>query len=252
MRLITFLLLLIVCALPVSAAELSVFAASSLTESLTEVARQYQQQHPDDKIMLNFAGSQTLSMQIEQGAPADLFISANRAVLDRLQRGGLINEVEPLLGNRLVLAIRSDLQQPPASLTDLNRSDLLLVIGNPQVPVGRYTRQLFDKLTTDAAFGSDLVAALKRQVVSEESRVKAIIAKLSLGEADAGFVYQSDLTNSRLTGIALPKQHNPQALYPLAKINGGSTNCDSFYRFLLSSVAEGIFRRHGFIGGSQL
>jgi molybdate transport system substrate-binding protein len=252
MRTTCWLLLLLLIPATLPAGEITVFAASSLTEALREVARHYQQQHPLDQVALNFAGSQTLAMQLEQGAPADLFISANRAVMDRLQHGGLVKDAEPLLGNRLVLAIRRDLPHPPGSLAELNRSDLLLVTGNPQAPVGHYTRLLFDALATDPAYGAGLVAALKNRIVSEESRVKAIIAKLSLGEADAGFVYQSDLGTSRLTGMALPEQHNPQALYPLAKVVGGSADSDRFYRFLLSAEAEGILRRHGFIGRSRL
>ena len=252
MRTACWLLLLLLIPATLPAGEITVFAASSLNEALTEIARHYQRQHPRQRVVLNFAGSQTLAMQIEQGAPADLFISADRAVMDRLQRGGLVKDAEPLLGNRLVLATRRDLPHPPGRLSELNRSDLLLVIGNPQVPVGRYTRLLFAGLAADPAYGAGLVAALERQVVSEESRVKAIIAKLSLGEADAGIVYRSDLGNSRLAGIPLPEQHNPRALYPLAKVGGGSADSDRFYRFLLSAGAEEIFRRHGFIGRSRL
>lgn len=252
MRLLFWLLLLLMTPALLMAKEITVFAASSLTEALTEIARCYEQQHPQDKAMLNFAGSQTLAMQIEQGAPADLFISANRTVMERLQNGGLIDNTELLLGNRLVLATRPNLPQPPASLSDLTRSELLLVIGNPQVPIGRYTRQLFTALANDPTYGTELVAALEKQVVSEESRAKAIVAKLALGEADVGFIYQSELSNSHLKRIPLPQQHNPQASYPLAKVDGKSPQSDLFYRFLLSAEAEEIFRRYGFIGRSQL
>lgn len=252
MRMLFWLLLLLMTPGLLMAKEITVFAASSLTEALTEIAQRYEQQHPQEKVMLNFAGSQTLAMQIEQGAPADLFISANRAVMERLQNGGLINNEEPLLGNRLVLATRPDLPQSPDSLSDLTRSQLLLVIGNPQVPVGRYTRQMFTALANDPTYGAELVTALEKQVVSEESRAKAIVAKLTLGEADAGVVYQSELSSSPLKGISLPEQHNPQARYPLAKVDGGSPQSDLFYRFLLSAEAEKIFSRFGFIGRSQL
>lgn len=245
-------LILLCGSLPAKAVELSIFAASSLTEALTEVARSYEQQHPEDRVLLNFAGSQTLAMQIEQGAPADLFISANRTVMNRLQNSALVSDVQPLLGNRLALAVRIDLRPPLKSIADLTRPDLLLVIGNPQVPIGRYTRQLFTGLATDAAYGPELVTRIKQNIVSEESRVKAIVAKLLLGEADAGFVYLSDITSDKLNTVRLPEKLNPLAIYPLAKVRDGIVASDRFYNFLQTSAAADIFRRHGFLSGSQL
>lgn len=245
-------LILLCGSLPAKAVELSVFAASSLTEALTEVARSYEQQYSEDRVLLNFAGSQTLAMQIEQGAPADLFISANRTVMNRLQNSTLVSDVLPLLGNRLALAVRTDLRPPLKSITDLTRPDLLLVIGNPQVPIGRYTRQLFTALATDAAYGPELVTRIKQNIVSEESRVKAIVAKLLLGEVDAGFVYLSDITSDKLSAVPLPEKLNPQAIYPLAKVQGGIVEIDRFYSFLQTSAATDIFRRHGFLTGIRL
>lgn len=246
------LLILLSGSLPAKAAEVSVFAASSLTEALTEVVRNYEQQHPEDRVLLTFAGSQTLAMQIEQGAPADLFISANRTVMNRLQNSALVSDVQPLVGNRLALAVRADLRPPLKSIADLTRPDLFLVIGNPQVPIGRYTRQLFTRLANDAAYGPELVTRIKQNIVSEESRVKAIVAKLLLGEADAGFIYLSDITSDKLSAVLLPGKLNPQAIYPLAKVRDGIVEIDRFYSFLQNSVAADIFRYHGFLTGGQL
>ncbi len=246
------LLILLCYSLPATAIELSVFAASSLTEAMTDVAKHYELQHPDVQIRLNFAGSQTLAMQIEQGAPAELFISASRPVMSRLQERDLVANVQPLLGNRLAVATRSDLQPPLNSLRDLTRPELLLVIGNPQVPIGAYTRKLFTNLTASPAFGSALVTQIKKNIVSEEGRVKAIIAKLLLGEADVGIVYQSDLTNSKLLSIAVPEKLNPRAIYQLAKTTETNHHSEQFYAFLRSSEATEIFRRFGFLPGSEL
>lgn len=246
------LLIFFYCSLPATASELSVFAASSLTDALAEIVLAYEKQYPDEKVLLNFAGSQTLAMQIEQGAPVDLFISANQAVIDRLQNKGLVTDVQPLLGNRLALAKRADLQGQLNSIDDLARPELLLAIGNPQVPIGRYTRQLFDGLTADATYGAELVARIKQNIVSEENRVKAIIAKLLLGEADAGIVYRSDLSGSKLVAVPLPEQHNPLANYPIAKAKGRTDHSKRFYVFLLSNEAAEIFRRYGFMTGRDL
>ncbi len=251
-RLWTALSILLCCALPAPAAELSVYAASSLSEALTEVTKRYEQQHPEDRVRLNFAGSQTLATQIEQGAPAELFISANHSVMSRLAESGLVTEVRALLGNRLVVASNPELQPPLETLTDLASSGLLLVIGNPQVPIGYYTRELFANLAASPAYGTELVSRIKRNIVSEEGRVKAIIAKLLLGEADIGIVYQTDLNNSRLRSLAIPETLNPLATYPLAKVKGGADKSARLYDFLASAEAAEIFRRYGFLNRGEL
>ncbi len=245
------LLFSLCCAAPLQAAELSVFAASSLTEVLTEIADTFAERRPGDRVLLNFAGSQTLATQIEQGAPADLLISANQAVMERLQADALVTEVQPLLGNRLAVATRPGLQPALTGLRDLARADLLLTIGNHQVPVGAYTQQLFDKLTENPAYGKDLVARIKKNIVSEEGRAKAIVAKLLLGEADAGIVYRSDIRSGQLLSIEVPEELNPLAIYPLAKVRDNPST-EQFYAYLLSSEAEEIFRRHRFLSRSEL
>jgi len=251
-RLLLPLLLLLGSLTPAGGTELTVFAASSLSEALQEVARSYQTEHPDVRIALNFAGSQTLAAQIERGAPADLLISADPIVVQRLSSEGLIDKPQLLLRNQLALVVRCDLQPPLQTIAELGRPGLLLVIGNPKVPVGRYTRQLFAGLAADPVYGPDLIRQIEGQIVSEENRVKAIVAKLLLGEADAGIVYQSDInpaTAGRLLAIPLPARHNPEAHYPLAKVQGASPAGDDFLAFLTCPAAQAIFTRHGFRSG---
>lgn len=248
----SILLLLLFGTPPASGAELSVFAASSLTEALRELARVYQTEHPGERLLLNFAGSQTLATQIEQGAPVDLFVSADPQAMERLQNQGLVDNPRPLLRNRLVLAARPDLKPQLTTLEDLARPNLLLTVGNHRVPVGRYTRQLFNGLAEDSGYGAALVKKIGGNIVSEENRVKAIVAKLLLGETDAGIVYRSDLASgnaSRLTAIPLPKEHNPQAVYPLAKLRGAKAGVDRFVDFLFNSTAQHVFARYGFSPG---
>ncbi len=248
-------LVFLAISLPVRAGELSVFAASSLTQALREVAGNFESSHPDTKLLLCFAGSQTLATQIEQGAPADLFISANGEVMKRLQSQGLVETPQPLLGNQLALAVRNNLQPAVTSVKDLARPGLLLAIGNRQVPVGQYTRQLFAGLATDPAYGPTLVKGIEGNVVSEETQVKAVLAKLLLGEADAGFVYRSDLVagaGRRLQTIPLPERHLPRIVYPLAKVRGGSAQAVTFADFLLVNRAQRIFARYGLqLGGER-
>jgi molybdate transport system substrate-binding protein len=244
------LLILVFLALgrPAGGVELSVFAASSLTEAMREVAGNFESSHPGAKALLYFAGSQTLATQIEQGAPADLFISANDQVMKRLQSLGLVETPQPLLGNQLALAVRQGLQPALTSVKDLARPGLLLTIGNRQVPVGQYTRQLFAELAADPSFGPALVKGIEGNVVSEENQVKAVLAKLLLGEADAGIVYRSDLAagaGRRLTAIPLPEQYRPRVVYPLAKVCGGSAQAALFFDYLFRAQAQRIFARYG-------
>ncbi len=247
-RLLLFLLFFLPFVPLASASELSVFAASSLTDAMREVARNFESRHPNAKVLLYFAGSQTLATQIEQGAPADLFLSANSQAMERLQTLDLVSPPQPLLGNQLALAVRQGLQPAVTSMKDLARPGLLLTIGNQQVPVGRYTRQLFAGLATDPAFGPALVKGIEGNVVSEENQVKAVLTKLLLGEADAGIVYRSDLVagaGRRLQTIPLPGRHLPHIVYPLAKVRGGSAQTAEFVDYLSGEEARQTFDRFG-------
>jgi molybdate transport system substrate-binding protein len=246
--------LLLLSPVTAQSSDLTVFAASSLQESLREVANLYREEKPTVLVQLNFAGSQALATQIEQGAPADLFISANQYLIKRLQRQKLVSDVQPLLTNRLLIAARSDLQEQIISIADLARPGLLLAIGNPQVPIGYYTRKFFNRLAAAPEFGEDLRHRIEANVVSEENKVKAIIAKLQLGEVDAGIVYQTDLnskTGRQLQATELPDRYVPVAVYPLAKVAGAAKEADGFYTFLLSDKALQTFARHGFVPVKQ-
>lgn len=248
----SIILLLIILPPRAQATELSVFAASSMTEVLQEVAQTYQAKYPADNVGLHFAGSQALATQIEHGAPADLFIAANTSVMERLTTKGLVTNPQPLVHNRLVLAAQPEFSAQLASIKDLSRHGLLLAIGNRQVPIGKYTRQLFSSLSSDPEYGAELIKKIENNIVSEENKVKAIVAKLILGEIDAGILYQSDLSAEaarKLIAIPLPEQHNPLAIYPVAITTNKKADCNKFLAFLFSPEAQQIFYRHGFLSG---
>ena len=230
------------------AAELTVFAASSLTGALQELADNYQARHAGSSIQLHFAGSQSLATQIQQGAPADLFISANQTAMNRLLSAELVEAPQLLARNRLVVACTPELKPTLQRLADLGRPGLLLTIGNPQVPVGRYTRQLFKSLEQDNLYGPELVASFQRNIVSEENQVKAIVAKLLLGEVDAGIVYQSDLHGTPLLRLELPEAHNPQASYPVALVQGGDlAAARDFLAYLVGPESQETLSRYGLL-----
>lgn len=255
MRIVRLCLIMIFFPTMVQATELSVFAASSLVEVLTEITQDYRASHPGVGVMLHFAGSQSLATQIEQGAQADLFIAADVTVMERLKQNRLVTEPRLLLRNQLVLAVQPEVAPYIASIRDIGRPNLLLVIGNRQVPIGRYTHQMFTSIAADPAYSPDLLHKIEQNIVSKENSVKAIVAKLLLGEVDAGIVYQSDLTvgnASQLTAIPLPHQHNPQALYPMARTVDSQMQTNDFISFLLSTRAQKIFKQQGFLSGDGL
>ena len=243
---ISLFIVIVVVIAPTTAGELSVFAASSLTDALKEISKSYQTEYPGEQVLLNFSGSQSLATQIEQGVPVDLFISANQKAMTRLRSKGLVEDFRPFLYNRLLLVTRIDLQPPLTRIEELSRSELLVIIGNRKVPVGNYTRQLLSNLAGDPFYGSVLVENIENNVVSEENKVKAIVAKLLIGEADAGIVYQSDFIPDRLKAVSPPQKHNPLATYFLAKVTGAENQADKFIALLASPEAMQVFARHGF------
>ena len=183
----------------------TVYAAASLTEVLPRIA-------PDARFQ--FAGSNQLAFQIRQGAPADLFASAGPLYTQELYREGLVERPRTIATNSLVLAVpRSN----PARITrvqDLARpGKVRLVVAGAKVPIGMYTREVLKRL--------GLLRVL-RKAVSQEPDVKGIVGKLALGEADAGFVYATDVraASGRLRAIALPKRSQPTVRYEIAVVRG--------------------------------
>jgi molybdate transport system substrate-binding protein len=172
--------------------ELTVFAAASLTDAFGRIAEAFEAAHPGVTVAFNFAGSQALRTQIEEGAAADVFASANFAELETLIASGHITAEDGqfFAGNRLVVIVPQDNPAEIESLADLARPGVKLVLTAEEVPVGRYARQALDNL--NAQLGADFAVSVLANVVSNEDNVKQVVAKVSLGEADAGIVYSTD------------------------------------------------------------
>jgi molybdate transport system substrate-binding protein len=230
---------------------LTIFAAASLTEAFTEAAGVFEQRHSKSEVLLNFAGSNTLRLQIEQGARADIFASANSDHADALFAARLIETPVVFAHNRLVII--TPVGNPGGVVTpaDLGRPGLKLVLAGPSVPAGQYARQSLQKLSGAQFFGADFMAQVERNLVSEEDTVKGVVAKVQLGEADAGIVYQSDVTlavAALLNTIAIPAQGNVTTNYPLAVAADAAqpTLARQFIEFVLSPEGQAIMARHGF------
>ena len=252
-RLLLTLLALLITGLPVQAgdpAPLVIFAASSLRLPFQELASRYQEKYQTAPPLLHFSGSQVLRAQLEQGAAADILVSANTEIMAALETQGLIDHPRNFAGNRLALLVDRRCFKV-RRLEDLAAPGLLLAIGNSQVPIGRYTRQFWQNLSADPEFGPRLLADIQRNIVSEESSVKALVTKLQLGEIDAALVYRSELTENllvRTRSIELPERHNPIAGYPIAVTRRSTARVDAerFIALLFSAEGQQLLGKYHF------
>jgi molybdate transport system substrate-binding protein len=241
--------LALLAALPASAETVHVFAAASLTESFKEIAGIYEKAHPGDKVELNFAGSQVLRTQIEQGAPADVFASADFAQIVPLKKQGLVATPRVFAHNRLVVVTPSS-RNKVKRLGDAARPGVKVVVAGTTVPVGRYTTQAITKMNSSGLFGDDFQTRLRANVVSQETNVRAVLSKIALGEADAGFVYITDAirVSGKVKRIGIPNRMNVIATYPISTVtrSDAKREASEFVQMVLSSQGQAILQKHGF------
>jgi len=199
-----FVLALTACAAAEELEELTVFTAASLTGAFGEIGEIFENE-TGMEVAFNFDGSQVLRTQIENGAYADVFASANKKQLKALEDAGLINNSSMVLftKNKIALIIPKDNPAQINNLSDLAKPGVKIVLGTRDVPVGDYARQIIDKLGNDSAFGPDYRALVLANVISEETNVNYVVAKVALGEADVGFAYVSD----RSKAFNMPSGH---------------------------------------------
>lgn len=228
---------------------LIVFVAASLTDAFTEIGGNFEARYPGVTVTFNFGGSQMLRTQIEEGAPVDVFAPANEEEMDLLIRGGFVLETSPriFLTNRLVLILPADNPAGIDSLEDLSVPGIKLVLAAEEVPVGRYSRQALEKMT--ASFGADFKDKVLANVVSNEDNVRQVVAKVQLGEADAGIVYVSDaVAVPELQIIEIPADLNVAATYPIAPLaeSANIALAEKFVDYLLSNEGQATLRKWGF------
>ena len=226
---------------------LNVYAASSLTDAFTAIERAFEAAYDGVDAALTFSGSQVLRLQIEHGAPADLFASADPDHARALREAGLLRGVRPFAVNELALIVPLDNPAGIESFGDLAAAERL-VIGTESVPVGRYTRAVLRR--SAASLGSDFEAAVLSRVVSLENNVRLVRAKVELGEADAGIVYRTDAAASaRVRTVPIPADLNEPAEYVIGIVaNGDATrSAERWIAFLRSPEGQEILGEHGFL-----
>lgn len=231
--------------------QLIIFAASSLTNAFNEVKSAFEAANPGVMVIYNFGGSPTLRTQLEQGAKADLFASANEIQMNQAVQHGVIDgAVSKFATNKLVVITPTD-GAVVSTLADLAKPGIKLVLALPDVPVGNYARQSLQKLNGAAGLPTGFRDRALANVVSSETNVRQVVSKVSLGEADAGIVYATDVTaevKAKLKTISIPATANMLAIYPVALVKG-SGNPDgarAFIAFLSSPKGQSIMANLGF------
>jgi molybdate transport system substrate-binding protein len=222
-----------------SPSNLTVFAAVSLQPAFDRIGRELHQSK-NVTTTFSYAGTQTLTNQLQQGAPADVFASADPAHMTTIQNGGLLAGPSKIFAhNRLEIAVAKGNPKGIRTLADLSRSSLVVVLADPSVPAGKYAQQALSQ------------AHVTVHPASLELQVTGVLSKLALGEADAGIVYISDIvTSGKVDGVAIPDSQNVVADYPIAVLKAASNSAaaQAFIDLVISPDGQAILRAAGFQG----
>jgi molybdate transport system substrate-binding protein len=228
--------------------KLVILAAASLRDVFTTLGAQFERAHPGVHVMFNFAGSQELRTQLEHGAPADVFASADTSHMDALVTAG--RAVKPVIfaRNEPVIVVAPESARTVRGIYDLPSLERI-VVGAEEVPIGRYTSKILDNACRSS--GADFRARVEAKVVSRELNARQVLAKVQLGEAEAGFVYRTDAnaTGKGLGIVAIPPEMNVIAEYPLAVIENAAHPrlARAWVEWLLSPEGLAVLVRAGFI-----
>ena len=219
-----------------SPGEIKVFAAASLTAAFNELGPRYTAAE-GTKVTFNFAGSQALATQIQQGAPADVFASADLPNMDKVK--DLVGTPQDFASNLLQIVVEKGNPKGVKGLDDLANPDLKVVLAAPDVPAGKYAQQALEK------------ADVTVKPVSQEDNVKAVVTKVALGEADAGIVYVTDVTagGDKVEGVDIPQGLNVVATYPIATVKASKAQdkAQAFMDLVLSADGQQVLKEYGFL-----
>ncbi len=238
---------------PRLAGTLTVFAAASLSDAFEALATAFEATNPGTEIVYNFAGSQQLAAQINEGAPADLFASANATQLTSAIEGGRIaaGTQQAFVFNKLVVITPADNPAGITAVQDLAQPGLRLILADEAVPVGQYSRDVLTSASALPEFGAAFSATVLANVVSFEDNVRSVLTKIALGEGDAGIVYTTDaaLEAASIQQISIPDALNTIASYPIAPLvdSANPALTEAFIAYVLSAEGQQILAQYGFI-----
>lgn len=229
--------------------ELVVFTAASFAPVLQEINATFEQEHGVE-VTMNKAGTQELKAQLEQGAKADLLISARKKDVEQLTELGLVENSVELASNQLVIIISKEGEEKIQSIQDLTAPGVRLVVAEENAPVGEFTRQLFANLDKSGEYGAGFSGAVLSNVVSNESNEQNVLSKVVLGEADAGVVYRSSLSGikdeDKVTHLEVEQDLNVESSYYLVTLKDASAKSADYATSLLSDQSREKIEQFGF------
>ncbi len=228
--------------------ELTVFAASSLTEAFGDIEAAFEAAHPDIDVRLVFAGSQVLRLQIEQGAPADVYASADPRHVEALVAEGYALEPVVFAHNELVVIVPAEADRAVMSFDDLAGAQRI-VLGAPEVPAGAFADEMLERAR--AQRGDAFADAVLDGVVSREANVRLVRARVELGEADAAVVYRTDaLASDAVRIVEVPDGLNVRADYPIAVVTSSTAPepARAFVDWVLGARGQQALAARGFVG----
>ncbi|HEY5956937.1 MAG TPA: molybdate ABC transporter substrate-binding protein [Polyangiaceae bacterium] len=227
--------------------ELIVFAAASLRDAFAPLSDGWKQLHPGVTVTFSFAGTQELRTQIEEGANVDVFASADQRHMDALLKAGRVKPAVVFTRNEPVVVLSNHSSASIREFRELPNVERIIV-GVPEVPIGRYTLQILER--SRGHWGDDFAARVNAKILSRELNVRQILAKVVLGEADAGIVYRTDALSAtgRVRVIPIPVDVNVVADYPIAELTHArhSSLAHTFIEYVTSPAGQAILKRSGF------
>ncbi|MSQ32405.1 MAG: molybdate ABC transporter substrate-binding protein [Dehalococcoidia bacterium] len=237
--------------IPTQSPALTILAASSLTEVIPDIGASFRQKYPTATLNYSFASSSVLRTQLEQGAKADVFASADEIQMNAAVKAGVIDGTPTLfVKNKLVVIVPKN-STKVATLKDLSKPGLKLVLATSEVPVGNYARQSLTKMSQDPTYGTSFSDAALKNLVSNEANVRTVVSKVAIGEADAGFCYLSDVTvatASQVTIIPIPDRVNVIATYYIGVVKGSKYPdfAKGFIETITSEAGKQAFKKYNF------
>src|ERR1700722_12026046 len=216
-----------------------VFAAASLKGAFDKIGGQFEKAHPDVSMKFNYAGSSALATQLTQAAPADVFASANNKNMTIVTKDNLTTGTPQIFAkNSLEIMVAKGNPMNVKNVDSLEKKSIKVAVCAPAVPCGAYSKEIFAKANATV------------HPVSEETSVSAVVTKVSLGEADAGIVYHTDVLagGDKITGITIPPDQNVVAQYPIAKLKDApnKAGATAFEDYVLSPAGQKVLARYGF------
>jgi molybdate transport system substrate-binding protein len=223
---------------PSLSGDVTVFAAASLTESFTELGKQFEAAHPGTKVAFSFAASSALAEQIKSGAPADVFASASPKNMDQVVSAGAAAAAKVFANNVMEIATPPGNPGKVMSVDDLAKSSVKTALCQPQVPCGSVALQVFTN------------AKIRVKPVTLEPDVKSVLSKVQLGEVDAGVVYVTDVkaAGDKVKGVQISDDLNASTDYPIAALSksGNAATASAFVDLVLSPAGESVLTAAGF------